>query len=165
MRYLKKVLLSSAIFLTCNVCFAQSNAKDDYGKFARSFSSIIDYPIELIRNCMPVFCLIKVQVDSAKNILDMKLSDSADPTMIKEFNNHKHSLDIKLLKNYLDIEYANNSCTTYLIPLSYGLRQMPCPQQSVSISVLNACFKFDGKYADGNVILLEPIGALESIQR
>jgi|GEM_PF-2958504 len=165
MKYLKKILFISGTFFIFNTCFAQNEAKENYEKFDHAFSSIINYPVELIRNCTPSACLLKVQVDSAENVTDMKLSDSADSLLIMEFKRHKHSLDVKLLENYLKSEYPNNNCKTYLIPLSYGFHQMPCPSPNIKIDLLDNYLKFDGNYVSGNVILLKPIGFLVHIQR
>jgi len=163
MKYLKISLLWG-IFLICSTCFAQNNAKDDYEKFDRNFSSTINYPVELVRNCTVTACLLMVQVDSVKNVIEMNLSDSADSLLNVEFKRHKHSLNTKLLENYLKTEYANNNCNTYLIPLSYGFHQMSCPSQNITITLLDNYLKFESKYINGNVIFLKPIGFLVHIQ-
>ncbi len=165
MENLKKILTLLFALHFFNNCFAQNNSNKDYEKFVRRFPMTIYYPPELIRSCTPVACLIKFRVDSQKNVIDMKLSDSADSLMKAEFTRHKSNLDIKLLESFIKNEYIANRCDTYVIPLSYSLYRMPCPEQTVKVSSLFNYSKFDGEYLNGNVIFLNPIYLQTAVQR
>jgi hypothetical protein len=95
----------------------------------------------------------------------MQLSDSADSLLSVEFKKHKKNLNVKLLENYLNTEYAKNTCNIYVIPLSYSLYKMPCPPQNIQIDILNKYFKFNGGYLTSDVVLLKPIISSQHIQK
>jgi hypothetical protein len=161
----KTFLLLLGFCLTFSVCFAQTGNKQDYQKFARWFPSKIPLPGELMRNCTPTVCLIKINVDSDKHIINMQMSDSADSLLVKEFNLHKIDLDLKPLEKYLKDSYANDSSNIFLIPLSYAMTSRACGTQSINISTLILYNSFDGKNINGNVVFLDPIYVRNDSQR
>lgn len=166
MKTLNKLFLPLlSICLMCNICFAQNNGKNDYRKFVSSFTSKIAFPNELMKNCVPTFCLIKVNVDSAMSIVDMQLSDSADSLLVLEFNKHKNEIDLKLLERCLKADYKSDSGDIYLIPFSYGMLAMNCNTQAVSLTTLCNYNKFNGKFIIGKVVLLDPIYIKFGVQR
>lgn len=149
----------------CNICFAQDSSKNDYRKFISSFTSNIPFPAELMRNCVPAFCLIKINVDSVMNIADIQLSDSADSLLVVEFNKHKNDLDLKPLERYLKTVHKIDNGNIYLIPFSYKMLTVNCNSQAVDISTLYNYNKFNGKFVLGKVVLLDPIYIKVGVQR
>lgn len=164
MKQIKRTLLFAIIFVGSK-CIAQDNSKNYYKQFTQSFVSTVDYPVDMIRNCIPTVCLVKIQTDSSRNVLDMQLSDSADSLLNVEFKHSKQKLNVILIKKYLKAEYGKADCNTYIIPLSYSLHQMPCPAMSINITTLYKYSKFDGKFLNGNVIFLDPIYSEIAVQR
>jgi len=159
------IVLLSITLSIANACFAQNSTKSDYDSFVLSFRSKIGYPTTLIKNCTSTACLIKVQVDDSKNVINMELSDSADSLLVIEFKHDKMGLNLKSLESYLKSKYSNEKQITFLIPLSYGIRSTQCPIPSVSIQRLNNYEKFNGNYLTGNIIFLDPIYSEIGFQR
>ncbi|EHQ25540.1 hypothetical protein Mucpa_1380 [Mucilaginibacter paludis DSM 18603] len=155
----------AAAFLVSGHCMAQVKADQSYHQFVNSFPWIVSYPMELVRKCIPVNCLIKVRVDSAKNVVDMQLSDSADSLIVAEFEGKKHELSINLLEKYIKAKYSGSTCTIFLIPFTYTLLQMRCTPPGTTFSALSGYAKFNNKPQQGEVIFLDPIYVQRSYQR
>ncbi len=160
---MKALIMLLTVLLIGSKCFAQRSDSKDYQEFVRRFGWRIYYPGELMRNRKPTVCLIKIEVDAEKNVLNMDLSDSADSVLKVEFNKHRSELDTKPLISYLKAEYNKNSCTTYMVPLSFAMYHVQVPVQNIAIKSLYNYFKFNGKDLNGNVIFLDPIYIESSI--
>ena len=162
---MKKIFFLSVILLLSCRCFSQTIANNEYNKFIKSFRFSIFIPVESNRNCTPVNCLLKIQVDQTKNIKDLKLSDSADPLFVTAFNKNKNQLDIKALENFIKTDFGKNECNTYLMPLSIGYFDRPCAPGNIKIDLMYKYFQFD-KIDIGNVTFLPgihtAIGAVKS---
>jgi hypothetical protein len=160
MKIIRPLLLMMLLFDICNKGFAQNHGgyeNEDYWQFAKAFNRTFEYPIELQRVRKPIICLIKVEVDSAKNILDMQLSDSADSVMRVQFDKHKRELNTKPLLNYLKSIYKGNNCTTYIIPLSFAMFRKQVSNQVVKLETYYNYSRFSGKFLTGKIIFLEPL--------
>jgi hypothetical protein len=66
MKKIKTLSLLLSLTLAKNACFAQNDVDENYKGFTRSFTEVIDYPIQLFRNCTSTVCLLKIQVDAKK---------------------------------------------------------------------------------------------------
>jgi len=161
-----KALLIVFSLMIGNRCLGQGNlgySNKDYGQFVRLFHRVISYTGQANGIRKPTVCLVRIRVDSAKNILDMKLSDSADSLLKAEFNRHKSEIDTKTLVSYFKSVYGNNNSGTYIIPLSFAMFRDQIPNQSVSMMSLYSYSKFDGAFLTGTVIFLDPIYSESSI--
>jgi len=136
---------------------AQENPNGDYNRFLQIFETVIHAPPQLFAKCSPMICLIKVETDETKNVIDIHLSDSADSSLNSEFEKDKNRLDIRSLENYFKRVYKNNPCQTFLIPLSYSMLQATCPDRSVDIATIYNYWKFEGSYLNKQAIILAPI--------
>ncbi|MFD1258378.1 hypothetical protein ACFQ3S_16350 [Mucilaginibacter terrae] len=147
-------LIAFISIIICKAAVGQISTNSDYKKFANSFSEIIKYKAYRNNICVPTICLIKIEVDTNWHVQDLSLSSSADSILKKEFDKNKHNIDIISLEKYLKLR--NNKYTTFLIPLSYTLFDMPCPQQNIDVTAFDNYYKFNGKEFNGTVTFLEP---------
>jgi hypothetical protein len=145
------------VFFISGTCLGQGKMSKDYQKFVNSFVETIYEPIQTTIICKPVVCLIKIEVDSAKNVLDIKLSDSADSLLKARVDVFKKNIKTQLLTNFIKLEYANSTGNIFVIPLHLSTRDDACASPVIEWAKILAYSRFDGIFLSGNVIFLRPI--------
>ena len=123
-------------------------------------------PVELIRNCKPTACLLKIETDAQKKIINTELSDSADSLLLVEFRQKKSDINFSILEEYLKSEYSNdNTYNVFVIPLAYAMYPNYCSPQVIPVTSLYGYSTFSKKRLLGKVIYLDPIYTEIAVQR
>lgn len=160
-----KVFLIFFILLTIKA-EAQPSTTDPYTKFLHSFIFSTDKeskPDSVLissshffndKGCIQTMCLIKVEVDSLKQVTHMELSDSADSLFKRRFTQKQHYLDVRSLESYLQTEFSKSTARVFMIPFSYFIYNENCSPQ-MPVSTLRNYNKFHGIGQYG--YLLKPI--------
>lgn len=160
---IKKIILSIAFLLSIKTVNAQ--VMSDYENFNRSLLSIITSQVHLTNNCTPIAFLIKVEVDDAKRITGISLSDSADSLLRMDFEKNKKSLDTFSLQHFLERKYANTHVTSFIIPFTLTLRDMQRPNQRIDMTVFSKYYTFQGIALGGPCTFFPPSNITKTISR
>ena len=124
-------------------------------KFADSYRFRVGYPSKLIENCIPTAAMLKIVVGDKSEVVEMALSDSADPALQKAFLSAKSRLDLKSLNAYLKLEKIKSS--TIFFPVYVSLTNVACVMKSVELDVLKKLFSFGNSNFAGELRLMKPI--------
>ena len=163
---MKKSILFTLTLLSYAISgYAQEDIDKDYASFVKSFTRQIYYPTELVKVRKPLFCLVKIETDTEKNVKSISVSDSADSTFVAQFNGRKHQVSFEPLSSFLKKKYALTDATSFFIPLSFSLSDFPQGNQTLPIDILNKYYKFGGVGLLGNTVFLDAITIRETVPK
>jgi hypothetical protein len=157
MRLVKKITFCSIIgFLISSSCCAQNPADSLLIKqFEDSFWLRVFPPVQLYVKCIPVMCMLKIDINNTSKISGLTLSDSADSLFNESFKKNVNKIDVSLLEQYCVNRAIKNK--TIVVPLHYSYRKSVCSTPIMDFKLLENYSSFNGKNLTGEIILLPPI--------
>ena|ERR1700744_974531 len=123
--------------------------------FGNSITKKLVYPNELITRCEPTFAILKMRVDNQGEIVDMKLSDSANPLFVVEWLSKIKNINTGPLKKYIK-QYAISN-TTVLLPINYTFSTKSCSIMNIDQNSNLRLFLFEGNPVKGVYYMLPPV--------
>ncbi|WP_091149525.1 hypothetical protein [Mucilaginibacter pineti] len=106
-------------------------------------------------NKVPVFTVLKVDIDWDGKVTWLGFSDSADSTFVKAWlTKPKHHDDKATFERYAKVKSYKS--VSLLIPVAYET-DLPNSNKYYTNDYLESYFKFDKKAFTGNAIMLSPI--------
>jgi len=157
------ILLSLMLPLFGSIGFAQAPVDSALVKqFENWFTLNMLPPHALFEKCVPVICLLRIDVDKAGIIGDLTLSDSADSLFRNELQKKAAKIDVKTLQQYCDHLSIKNK--TFIIPLNYSYNKSVCTTQQFDMDLLAKYYSFNTKVMIGDILLLPAITVKLSFQ-
>lgn len=123
--------------------------------FKQSVIKRFDYPNELVKRCSGTSVVLKINVNAKGDVVDMKLSDSADPFFVIEWLSKEKEMDVISLKRYIKSRLIVN--TNVLLPISYMFKSNICGLSLIDPYALQHLYQFEKKQLTGSTYLLSPL--------
>ncbi len=157
-----KIIFQIFLFLLLEAAFGYSQSLADsllIKKFEDSFTFRIIHPVKLYAKCVPVMCMLKIDINANAKVATMELSDSADSLFIKEFNINKNRINLDPLEKYCNQNYLKNKIL--IIPIYYSFPKTICPLPIIDFNLLAKYNVFHGQSLNKEINFLPAI-ALQS---
>lgn len=147
-----KKLLVSIILSTLFLNVSAQTTDSLLTNFKNSIVKHLSYPPELIHRCTATSTILKISVDAKGEVIDMNLSDSADPLFVIEWLSKLKAMDTASLKKYIKLKGIKNA--NVLLPICYTFKSNTC--NTVNIDPDNAIhlYEFEKKNLTGASYLL-----------
>lgn len=129
---------------------------EEFKDFYKSIFQSFKYPDQLRDSCIGTYANILVQVSDKGKLTEIKLSDSAPFTLMREFNAQKYMLNLRSLQLLADRkkDLRGNSI---IIPLIYHLVDEKCNTAFVKLGdLVTRLNEYNGKPYEGLGYYLPP---------
>ncbi|MFA6247343.1 MAG: hypothetical protein WC615_10410 [Mucilaginibacter sp.] len=87
--------------------------------FKQSVIKRFDYPNELVNRCSGTSVILKINVNAKGEVVDMKLSDSADPFFVIEWLSKEKEMNVISLKRYISPLWVLSPTSRHVLRLCY----------------------------------------------
>ena len=146
------------VSIVCSITITSASAQNAdslLSNFKNSAIRRINYPEGLIKRCIATTTLLKIKTNDHAEIVDMKLSDSADPLFIIEWLSALRDIDTLSLKKFIKLKSLANM--EIIMPVSYSFTSSNCTPANVAPEASSQIFYFEKAKATGHYYLLSDL--------
>lgn len=157
----KMFCLLWGLSLLCIKGYAQS-ADSLIRRFHKSIQNNVHYSDTLEIDCVSTYTILKAEVTEAGEVVNLMLSDSADPRFNLAFITQLSKFDVAALKAYAKMKKLKN--IVLLMPISYSVITGSCRPFLLTSAVDNSFF-FNKEEFRSQAVILPTLVAHRTIER